>query len=227
MATWPLGIAWTCWHYMWRILPVYRTEEEGTVDDDLPPALPDDVAQDEIQLPRHGFGPLLHRTYWCTIADASVAPDQLIALLAEDPNRVAPWQLARFRKVGGAEGTMAKGDEFLVHMPGPWDGPVRAVEVRPDRFRFATLSGHLEAGQIEWRAWDDGRLHFGVESWARGGDRLSALMHDRLRMAKEVQLYMWTSVVERVPRLVGGRLLDGVHVSTRRVPKEAFEGAVG
>jgi hypothetical protein len=53
----------------------------------------------------------------------------------------------------------------------------------------------------------------------------SAVMHDRLPMAKEVQLYMWTSVVARVPRLVGGRVLDGVHVQTRRVPAEAFVGA--
>lgn len=225
VATWPLGIAWTSWHYLWRILPVYRDEEEGTLEDDLPPPLPDGISQAEIQLPRDGFGPLLHRTYSCTIADSAVAPDELIAQVAEDPNRVAPWQLARFRKTSGAEGTMVPGDEFLVHMPGPWDGPVRAVEVRPDRFRFATLAGHLEAGQIEWRAWDDGRLQFAVESWARGGDRVSALMHDGLRMAKEVQLYMWTSVVERVPRLVGGRLLDGVHVQTRRVPAEAFRGA--
>jgi hypothetical protein len=43
-------------------------------------------------------------------------------------------------------------------------------------------------------------------------------------MAKEVQLYMWTSVVERVPRLVGGRLLDGVHVRTRRIPAARLEG---
>ncbi len=112
---------------------------------------------------------------------------------------------------------MALGDEFLVHMPGPWDGPVRAIDVRPDRFRFATLDGHLEAGQIEWRAWYEDTLNFAVESWSRGGDRWSAFVHDRLRMAKEVQLYMWTSVVERAPRLAGGRLLDGVQVRTRRV----------
>ncbi len=117
---------------------------------------------------------------------------------------------------------MQVGDESLVHMPGPWNGPVRAVEVRPDGFRFATLAGHLEAGQIEWRAWHDGRLRFAVEAWARGGDRLSAFAHDRLRMAKEVQLYMWTSVCERVPRLARGRLLDGVTVVTHRVPPEAF-----
>jgi hypothetical protein len=120
---------------------------------------------------------------------------------------------------------MAVGDEFLVHMPGPWDGPVRAIDVRPDRFRFATLAGHLEAGQIEWRAWQTETLNFAVESWSRGGDRMSAFVHDRMRMAKEVQLYMWTSVVERAPRIAGGRLLDGVHVRTRRVPPDAFEEA--
>ena len=118
---------------------------------------------------------------------------------------------------------MQVGDEFLVHMPGPWNGPVRVVEIRPDGFRFATLAGHLEAGQIEWRAWEDDGLHFAAElSWSRQGDRFSVLLHDRLRMAKEIQLYMWTTVVERVPRFAGGRLLDGVHVHTRRVPPEAF-----
>ena len=215
----------TSWHYLWRILPVYRSEGEGSVDVDLPPALPEDVSHAEVQLPRDGFGPLLHRTYNCTIADSCMSAEELMRELSANPDRVAPWQVARFRKTRGVPGKMAQGDEFLVHMPGPWDGPVRAVDVRPDRFRFATLAGHLEAGQIEWRAWDDGRLLFAVESWSRGGDRFSAFLHDRVRMAKEVQLYMWTSVVERVPKLAGGRLLDGVHVQTRRVPTKAFDGA--
>lgn len=221
--TWPLAIAWTSFHYLWRILPVARLEEEGSIDEDVPPELPPAVSHQEIQVPDDGFGPLLHRVYSCTIADSSARPEELIGQLAADPNVVAPWQIARFRKTSGTAGRLAAGDEFLVHMPGPWDGPVRAVEVRPDRFRFATLSGHLEAGQIEWRAWHDGELHFAVESWARGGDRFSAFVHDRLRMAKEVQLYMWTSVVERAPKVVGGRLLDGVKVHTRRVPPEAFD----
>ncbi len=72
------------------------------------------------------------------------------------------------------EGRAAVGDEFVVRMPGPWDGPVRAVEVTPTSFRLATLTGHLEAGQIEFRAADDGGdLVFTIESWARSGDRLS------------------------------------------------------
>ena len=58
---------------------------------------------------------------------------------------------------------------------------------------------------------------FQIESWARAGDRLSALLHDHLRMAKEVQLHMWTSVVEKVARRTGGRLEHGVDIDTRRV----------
>ena len=44
------------------------------------------------------------------------------------------------------------GAEFLVHMPGPWDAPVRVVERTATSFRFATLRGHIEAGEIEFRA---------------------------------------------------------------------------
>jgi hypothetical protein len=221
--SWPVGMAWTSFHYIWRILPLHRLELAGDVPGDLPPPLPDGVSHEEVQTPLGGAGPLLHRLYSGAITGAQLSPEELMARLSADPNLVAPRQISRFRKVRGEQGRMAPGDEFLVHMPGPWDGPVRTVEVRPDGFRFATLAGHLEAGQIEWRAWSqDGDLWFAVESWARAGDRLSAIMHDRLRMAKEVQLYMWTTVIERVPRIAGGRLRDGVNVLTRRVPPEAF-----
>ncbi|HEY1524380.1 MAG TPA: hypothetical protein VGF70_15320 [Solirubrobacteraceae bacterium] len=222
-ATWPLGLAWTSWSYLWRILPVHRTDENGSLPEDLPPALPEGVSDEDIQEPSEGFGPLLHRVYTCAVVDASCSSEHLLRRLSADPDRVAPWRLARFRETLGPAGVMTAGDELLVHMPGPCDGPVRVVDVRPDRFRLATLAGHLEAGQIERRvcAADRG-ICFAVESWARGGDRFSAFMHDRLRMAKEVQLYMWTSVAERVAREAGGRLLDGVSVHTRRVPPEAF-----
>jgi hypothetical protein len=103
-------------------------------------------------------------------------------------------------------------------MPAPWDGPIRVAEVTPTSFRFLTLAGHLEAGQIEWRARDeDGALVFEIESWARGGDRVSSLLHDRLRMAKEVQLHMWTRVLERAAKRFGGELERGIEIETRRV----------
>jgi uncharacterized protein (UPF0548 family) len=109
-------------------------------------------------------------------------------------------------------------DELLVHMPGPRNGPVRVAEVMPTSFRYATLDGHLEAGQIEFSAADDGdSLCFRIESWARSGDRLSNLLHEHLRMAKEVQLHMWSSFLERVVNVSGGRLTGGIVIETRRL----------
>ena len=111
---------------------------------------------------------------------------------------------------------MRVGDEYVVRMPGPWDGPVRVVGVAPRSFRFATLAGHLEAGQIEFRAAPapEGGVRFEIESWARSGDCLSNLLYHHLRMAKEVQLHMWTSFLERVARASGGRLTGGIEIDT-------------
>jgi len=219
----PVGVTLTSWSYIWRITPIHRRELEGALDEDAPPPLPDGVSRDDVQLPEDGSGPLFHRTYTGVIRDPRVDAERLIAHVGADPNRVAPLALARFRKTAGPEWRMRQGDEFLVRMPGPWDGPVRAVEVTPTSFRLATLAGHLEAGQIEWRASDEGdRVVFQIVSWARAGDRLSAIMHDRALMAKEVQLHMWTSVVEHVARESGGTLTGGVDIETRRVEGEAF-----
>ena len=83
-------------------------------------------------------------------------------------------------------------------MPGPWDGPVRVTAVSATSLRLATLNGHLEAGQIEFRVGSDYRsLWFDIESWARSGDRLSNLLYTHLRISKEVQLHMWCSVLRR------------------------------
>jgi hypothetical protein len=203
---------------MWRTTPMHRRELEGTWGEDAPPELPASVDLEDVQRPPDGAGPLLHRRYRARVHGARIGAAELIRRLSEDPNRVAPGTLAHFQKVRGDEGRMAVGDEWVVRMPGPWDGPVRVVDLTPTSFRFATLEGHLEAGQIEWSAADDdGTLTFSIESWARGGDRLSDLMHNHLRMAKEVQLHMWISVLERVARLVEGRLPDGLDIDTRRV----------
>jgi hypothetical protein len=219
----PVGVALTSWSYIWRITPVHRRDVEGSVGEDTPPPLPSDVSHDGVQRPDDGAGPLFRRTYTGVVLEPELRAADLIEALAQDPNRVVPLALARFRKTCGEEWRLRVGDEFQIRMPGPWDGPVRTVEVTPTSFRFATLEGHLEAGQIEWRAWDEeDRVVFQIESRSRAGDRPSALLHDRVRMAKEVQLHMWTSVVEHVAKEAGGRLVDGVHVETRRVAPEAF-----
>jgi hypothetical protein len=215
---WPVGVALTSWAYIWRITVLHRRELDGDLAQDGPPPLPPGVSAAGVQRPEDGAGPLLHRTYRSRIRDGGLTAAELMARLGADPGAAAPGTLARFDKVEGEPGRMAVGDEFVIHMPGPWDGPVRCVHADETSFRFATLDGHLEAGQIEWGAADlpDGTVEFRIESRARAGDRLSALLHDTLRMAKEVQLHMWTSVHEQVAKLCGGRLTGGIDIETRR-----------
>ena len=196
---------------------MHRREESGG-ESDLPPALPDAVLDDDVQRVDQGVGPLFHRVYRARIRETRRSPQELIGRLRVDPNLATPTELARFLKVRGAEGGLQVGDELVVRMPGPWDGPVRVVESTPTSFRLATLRGHLEAGQIEFRATETGPLlQFEIESWARSGDRLSNLLYHHLRMAKEVQLHMWTSFLEQVATLSAGRLTGGVEIVSRKV----------
>jgi uncharacterized protein DUF1990 len=211
---WPVGIALTSWRYMWRTTPFHRSELQGALPGDAAPKIGAGVARDELQL--DGVGPLFHRVYRTRIRETAVAPAALIAAMVADLDRVAP-EFASFNKVLGDEGAMVVGDEYVVRMPGPWDGPVRVVARTPASFRFATLDGHLEAGQIEFSARREQLLEFQIESWARAGDRLSNLLYDHLRMSKEIQLHMWTSVLERAAKLAGGRLTGGIEIRTRRV----------
>jgi hypothetical protein len=203
---------------------MHRREEEGSAAEDAPPPLPEAVTRDELQHQQDGVGPLFHRSYRARIRDGRLSPEQLVTAIRRDPNRVAPTEFARFFKVGGHGEEMRVGDEYVVRMPGPWDGPVRVVDVTPRSFRLATLAGHLEAGQIEFAATGDADLVFSIESWARSGDRLSDLLYQHLRMAKEIQLHMWTSVLEQIAKLTGGRIGGGIEITTRRVATAAEDG---
>jgi uncharacterized protein (UPF0548 family) len=222
-ARWPLGVALTSWRYLWRTTPLHRDEVRGSSLQDAAPPLPATLVRDELQLPEDGAGPFFHRRYRTRIREARCSPERLMALVTEDLDRVAPTEFASFHKVRGDAARMAVGDEYVVRMPGPWDGPVRVAEVTPTSFGLVTLAGHLEAGQIRFTAAREGDLlAFGIESWARSGDRLSDLLYDRLRMAKEIQVHMWTSLLERVAELAGGRMTGGIEIHTRRVAEPAL-----
>jgi hypothetical protein len=210
-----VGIALTSWRYMWRTTPLHRTEEVGGDPPEAPP-LPPDVSRDEVQASGDGAGPYFHRVYRTRIRDTDVSPEELVERIVPNLNQVAPSEFAHFQKVHGAKGDMRVGDEYLVRMPGPWDGPVRVVERTPRAWRFATLDGHLEAGQIRFEAARDDLLEFRIESWTRAGDRVSNLLYHHLRMSKEIQLHMWTSVLERVAEFSGGRMTGGIEIRTHR-----------
>jgi len=213
-----MGVALTSWRYLWRTTPLHRDEVEGNLEADLPPPFPAKLQRDEIQTPEDGVGPLFHRCYRVRIRDSDYSADELVRRVAAEPDSVAPSEFATFRKLDGSGGRMQVNDEYIVRMAGPWDGPVRVAKREDAMFRLVTLEGHLEAGQIEFRAYEEGDLVvFEIESWARSKDRLTDVLYDRLRMSKEVQLHMWTSTLERIVKLSGGSRSGGIEIHTRKV----------
>src|SRR5215207_2567503 len=155
---WPLGVALTSWRYLWRTTPLRRDEVQGSLEGDSPPPLPGELERSEVQTPEHGTGPLFRRRYRVRIRDSDLSADELVQRVAAEPDSVAPSEFATFRKLSGAGGTMRVNDEYVVRMAGPWDGPVRVAKRDGAMFRLVTLEGHLEAGQIEFRAYEENAL---------------------------------------------------------------------
>jgi hypothetical protein len=213
---WPVGVTLTAWRYLWRTTPIYRDEVASDLSD-----IPTETIVDGgegVQALDDGQGDMFRRRYRTRIEAARYSASELIAFVAADPNRVAPSEFATFQKTRGAEGAMAIGDEYVVRMAGPWDGPVRVSEREHQSFKLLTLDGHLEAGQIEFRAAErDDQIVFEIESLARSRDRLTDFLYDRLRISKEVQLHMWTSTLERVVELSGGTMVNGIEIHTRKL----------
>ncbi|MBN9102829.1 MULTISPECIES: DUF1990 family protein [unclassified Pseudonocardia] len=221
---WPGGIVRSAWDYATRSTPVHRTETEGDRSD-LPGPLDPAVDDGRIQAAGAGVGPLLHRLYAVTVDGATTGPAELITAFGQRPNRATPAYTATFVKTRGPEDVLTPGDEFVVRMPGPWDGPVRVVDVSPTSFRLATLDGHLEAGQIEFRAYDEGgALVVEIESHARPGDALSHVLYNLVGVAKEVQLNLWVETLLQLARRSGGSVSGAVRITTRRVPSAVLTG---
>ena len=143
---WPLGIALTAWSYLWRTTPIHRRELEGQWPADGPPPVDAPVSMDGVQRPEDGAGPLFRRRYTARVRGANATASALMRRVQADPNVVAPGRVAKFEKTQGEAGELRVGDEFVVRMPAPWDGPIRVVEVTPESFRFVTRPGATTFG---------------------------------------------------------------------------------
>ncbi|MEU0470090.1 MULTISPECIES: DUF1990 family protein [unclassified Amycolatopsis] len=202
------GTALVTWRYVWSTTPLHRHEGPGG-EEDRPPPLPPGVLDDRVQL--DGRGPLFHRRFRVRVAGAEMDPARLVGLVVGDFKHFVPGEVVDVHNG-------RSGDELVVEMPGPWNGPVRIAYRDPTTVRLVTLRGHLEAGQVQFRAHADGDLLvFEIELWARAASALVHLLYARLRFAKEVQLNMWVRFCLAAAATTGGRLVDGVHITTRRL----------
>ncbi|HZB06329.1 MAG TPA: DUF1990 family protein [Thermoleophilaceae bacterium] len=214
---WLIGVPFASWRYMARTVDIRRQDStcpwpiEGFPNGDC--SIGDPA---EIQRPSGGYGPAFHRRYRIEIGRALLDANELMSIVINDPNVACPLEIARFERE--KTGPIEAGDQLRVRLPGAWNGPVRVTHVSGRSFRLATLRGHMEAGEIEFRARDaeDGKLVFEIESWARSGDRVFDFLYDRLGIARELQLDMWAFFLERVAQISGGSAENGIEVYTGR-----------
>ncbi|WP_234317299.1 DUF1990 domain-containing protein [Streptomyces sp. NRRL WC-3744] len=224
LARWMLGTGLVTWRYLWETTPLHRGGECRGDETDLPPQLPAEAVDSRVQRAQDGWGPLFHRLFRVRIADADVRPDRLVEWVCCDFKRFVPSEVVDIHTGELADHGLDVGDELLVEMPGPWNGPVRVVHRDVDRLHLVTLRGHMEAGQVQFRAReDDGLLVFEIELWACASSRLVHHLYSHLRLAKEIQLNMWVRFCLAAAAAAGGRLVDGVHISTRwlELPEDA------
>ncbi|HEX2177722.1 MAG TPA: DUF1990 family protein [Nocardioidaceae bacterium] len=216
---WLLGTALISWRYLWDTTPLHRTEREGDEAEDAPPPLPAELVDAAVQTPDEGYGPMFHRRFRVRIAEARLGPEQLMAKVADDFQHFVPSEVVDVHGGQAGDAGLRVGDDPVVKMPGPWNGPVRVVHRDATSLGYATLRGHFEAGQAQFRAYrHEDLLIFEIEVWARPSTRLIHLLYSRLRVAKEVQLNMWVRFCLAAASTAGGRPADGVHICTRRAP---------
>jgi len=215
---WAVGMGLISWRYLWATTPLHRTEQRGG-EPELPPPLPGQLAREDLQPWQHGVGPMFHRLFRVRIRDSDKDAAGLMHTVIGDLGSLVPSEVVHVHEGSASNRRLRPGDEIVVDMPGPWNGPVRVVEAESTRLHLATMRGHLEAGQIEFRSYDDPpHLVFEVEAWARPATRIVHLLYSQLRLAKEIQLNMWVRFCLAAAAEAGGRAHGGVQIRTRITP---------
>lgn len=159
------------------------------------------------------------RTYEVRILDADLSPEQLMQRLIARPGDLNDDRIAGFVLEDEPATELTVGDELVVELPGPWNGPLRVTDTAATHLLLQTLDGHMEAGQIRFDVTDRdaGDRHdytFRIRSWARGGDPAFTLLHLGLRVAKELQTAMWVAMCEGAVRVSRGHRDGSIRVTT-------------
>lgn len=174
------------------------------------------------QFMREGTGPLFHRRYYADIKHPTLSREELMHKVMEDLNQPSPSEMMYFERISGTPGQVQVGDEFYIHIPGPWDGPVRTIDVTPTSFSFITLEDHFEAGEIQFRVTDpDPNIEgyrFEIRSWARSHTTAVSFLYNIFPFMRLAQTRTWVYFCNQAVELSGGELANDIQVMTHRVP---------
>jgi hypothetical protein len=157
----------------------------------------------------------VRRRYRARIERPRLPASTVAAVVLADPNVVLPVEVMHFSPGGAKAGPLRAGEDRLIRMAGPWNGPVRIVEAGEEGFAFAGLHGGAQRGRIAYRLRDDdGAIEAEVEIVQRSASRLYDLAYHRLGIARRIERHTWTYVLERSAQLAGGRPPERVLVET-------------
>ena len=221
-ARWPFGMMLVTVRYLRALDDINRSYESrhGPA-----PPLFESADGTELQTVDEGVGAVFERTYRVRIADSTQSPEELLGFVTSNFNRATPVEVAEFSERRPKGDGPEVGSEYEIRMPGPWSGSVRTVSRTPTSIRLATLDGHMEAGQIEFRtSWADPAsatngardLIFEIHSVARSADRAFNALYSYLPVAREMQLYMWVHFCCRVGEMAKGTVVGKPEVLTVR-----------
>jgi len=220
-ARWPLGMMLVTARYMRSLGDIDRAFESRQSP---APEVFEPADGTEVQGVNDGVGAVFERTYRVRIADSTHSPEELLSFVASNFNQATPVEVAEFSERRPKGDGPEVGSEYEIRMPGPWNGSVRTVDRTPTSIRLATLDGHMEAGQIEFRtSWADPSspsgdrdLIFEIHSVARCADRPFNALYSYLPVAREMQLHMWVHFCCRVAEIAKGTVVGKPEVRTVR-----------
>jgi hypothetical protein len=212
-----VGAPVAIFRFLSREMPVVQMEPVGA-----PPALPAEEHESAQRKDEQAVGPVVHRLYSATIRAPKLTAARLVAIIAADPNVIAPSEVLRFEKTRGVPGDLQEGDRLLIRMAGPWNAPVEVTRRWKKGFRLAARTGHPQLGQVELRAWGEGgeiAMHIQTRERAAG---LSFWLLQRLGLIQRMQTYTWAEMLENAAQLAGGRSLERVTVRSWRGDARTF-----
>ncbi len=207
---WLVGAPLAVFRFLRRATPIVEIEGSSEARP-LPAHDPRAAREDE-----PGVGPVVHRLYSATIRAPKLSAERLLAIIASDPNVIAPSEVLRFDKTKGEPGRLEQGDELLIRMAGPWNAPVKVTQRWPEGFRLAATRGHPQLGQLELRArGEEGQIALEIQTRERAaGLGFHALQ--RIGLIRRMQAYTWGEMLENAAQLAGGGRLDRIAVQSWR-----------
>jgi hypothetical protein len=205
-----------------------RRQHDGSIDhvQHVVDAIPHPVSPSsdgDVQTLGEGVGPTFHRRYRVVAGGVATSADDASRRVREHLDAALDDHLSPVTKLHGELSSMTVGDRYLISIFGPWNAPIEVAHVDATSFRFATLSGHLEAGVIDFivsKPGDGDVLEFVIESWARNGDQAIRVLYDVFGVARMLQAELWVGLCERFVELVGGSQVGPVDVLTERCSAE-------